>query len=385
MARIPVVEVITHLPTGGAQRVALTICERLDRSRFAPYLVAGPRGGWLERARAIADCPFMDAHQLVRELSPAKDLRVIGELAEIFIRIKADHPGARPIIHSHAPKAGVAARLAARRLRLPIVHTLHGLPFNEHQSRLKSLAYRAFERVGYLAGGEVVSVTEKNRRVVIERGWVREDRICVIAPCVEMAQLAPRSGPRRVLSHLGVRENERVVAMVASLKPPKDPIGFLDAAHLLAARFPDVRFVLVGDGDMRPQVEAHANRLHLRERVLFTGWLDGIENLYPDLDVLALPSFSEGLPLTLIEARACGVPTVATRVGGVEELIADGENGLLVTPGNPSELALAIGRLLGERETYARIARAGLSGLERYAPEHMVAEYEKLFARVGGA
>lgn len=382
MTRIPVVEVITHLPTGGAQRVVLNICENLDRSRFAPYLVAGPRGDWLARAQAIADCPFFPAKRLVRELSPGHDLRVIGELAGIFRSIMEAHPGVLPIIHTHAPKAGLVGRLAARRLGLPLLHTLHGLPFNPHQSAVKAAAYRLFERVGYLAGGQVASVSETNRRFLVEKGWVKEADTCTIPPCVELHRLAPRSGPRRVLPGYGVADTHRVVAMVASLKAPKDPLSFVRAAHLLMERFSDLRFVLVGDGELRGAVEHEIGLLGLGGRVLLTGWLDPIEALYPEFDVLALPSFSEGLPLVLVEARACGVPVVATGVGGIAELIEDGETGLLVTPGDHNELARAIGRLLEENDTRQRIVRQGLDGLERYAPSRMVMDYEAIFAQL---
>lgn len=384
MARLTVVQVITHLPMGGAQRVALTLCERLDRDRFDPHLVAGPRGGWLERAKAIADCSFHPAEHLRREFSPRDDALVVPELARIFRRIRRGAEKGPVIVHSHAPKAGVVGRLAARVTGFLPVHTLHGLPFNPRQSRLKRYLYHALESLGYLAGGDLVSVTETNLSFALKRRWVSPARAHIIHPSVDFDRLGPKSGPRRILARHGVGEHHQVVGFVASLKPPKDPLGFVEAAATLAERRETLRFVIAGDGELRPAVEAALARRNLASRTVLLGWFDPIEALYPELDVLALPTFSEGLPLSVIEAAACGVPVAVSRVGGVAELIAHGESGLLVPPGDSRAMAQAIDRILTGPELAGRLVAEAKRGLERFRPETMVRAHERLYRDIAG-
>jgi len=384
VTRIAVVEIVTHLPAGGAQRVALTLAERLDRDRFAVRLVAGPRGEWVKRAQAIPDGAFHPLPDLVREIAPLKDARALTALVKLLRALQRDHDG-QLIVHTHAPKAGLLGRAAARLAGAIPVHTLHGLPFYDAQPRAKALAYRLFERLGYLAGGHVVSVTETNRDFLVREGWVRPERASVIPPCADLDRVVSGRKGRRRLARFGIPEDAPVLGMVASLKPPKDPLGFLKAAKLAAERRPDAWFVLVGDGELRPAAEAAARGLGLDERTIFTGWLDPIEDFYAELDGLVLPTFSEGLPLVLVEARAAGVPCVASDVGGVAEALDLGEAGLLVSAGDDAALADVMVRLLGDASLRERLVERGKIGLDRFRPEAMTAAYEALFTRLAGA
>ncbi len=378
-SRIPVVQIITHLPPGGAQRVALTLAQGLDPTRFDAHLIAGPRGDWTALAQKRLGAAFHPAHHLQRELSPYHDTRVIVELTAILRRIASRHPRGFAIVNTHAPKAGVAGRLAARLLGLAPVHTLHGLPFYAQQSENRRRAYRAFERLGYLSGGETVSVTRRNLRAVLDAGWVAPRHARVIPPCVDSDRLAPRRGKRRLLPRYGIPESARVIGVVASLKPPKDLLGFVRAAATVMNERPDVHVVIAGDGEQRPAIEQAIDNAGLTERVTLAGWVDPIEELYPEFDVFVLPTFSEGLPLTLVEARACGVPVIASAVGGIPELIRDGVNGLLVPPGEPVALSAALRRLLDDSDLRSRLIAEGLTGLERYSSQAMLRAYQDLY------
>lgn len=385
MARTTVIQVITHLPPGGAQRVALTLAGGLDRESFDLHLVAGDRGAWVERARKLEGCTFHPAGHLVREISPVHDLSVVPQLVGIFRQIRKQNPQHSTIVHTHAPKAGVAGRWAARLCGCRVVHTLHGLPFDTSQGKLKRGAYRLFESMGYRAGGELVSVTQTNLDLLRAQGMLKEGRGRVIRPSVDMEKLKPRTAARKILPQFGIGERQRVAGMVASLKPPKDPLTFIRAASLLVDDFPDLHFVLAGDGDLRPAVEAEINRFDLTDRVTLLGWFDPIEELYPELDLLALPTFNEGLPLVLVEARACGVPVIASRVGGIHELIGNDKNGLLVMPGDPKRLAYGISRLLEEEELRRLVIDAGLQELDEYREESMIRAHEHLYREILGS
>jgi glycosyltransferase involved in cell wall biosynthesis len=156
----------------------------------------------------------------------------------------------------------------------------------------------------------------------------------------------------------------------------------VDAAALVAARQPDARFVIVGDGTLRSATEARVRDLGLTDRVFFTGWRRDLPSIYADLDVLVVSSDNEGTPVSVIEAMASGRPVVGTRVGGLPDLIVDGKNGYLVAPKDPDGLADAIVRLC-DPETALRMGRVGREAVrQRFAIERLTAGIENLYQRL---
>jgi len=367
------------LPPGGAQRVALTLAERLDRSRFDVHLVSGPRGDWVERAKNIDGCTYHPADHLIREIRPMHDMKVIPQLALTFKRIMANTGVKRAIVHTHAPKAGLAGRWAAKLAGCMAVHTLHGLPFNANQSFARRSAYRLFESAGYLAGGELISVTETNLKWALEEGLANPSHSRVIPPSVDMHKLHPRADKRSFLTQYGITEDDLVIGFVASLKPPKDPQTLMKAFAQVVSALPHAKLVIAGGGEMSEDVEQLATQLGIERNVILTGWLDPVEPLYPELDLLVLPTHSEGLPLVLIEARACGVPVIATNVGGIHEIIEHDVTGLLVKDCDVSDLATAMIRVLTNPEFKQMLIANGLQNLDAYHPDQMVGEHEALF------
>jgi glycosyltransferase involved in cell wall biosynthesis len=168
--------------------------------------------------------------------------------------------------------------------------------------------------------------------------------------------------------------NGRLVGNVARLAPQKGQSVLLDAAPLVLQRHPDVRFVLVGDGELRSDLERQAQRLGIADRVVFTGVRTDVPELLASLSVFALPSLFEGFCYSVIEAQAAGVPVVATPVGGVRETVVSGETGIRCEVGDPVSLAAGIARLLDDPDEAARLAcEARRRVRERFAAERMVA------------
>jgi glycosyltransferase involved in cell wall biosynthesis len=167
-----------------------------------------------------------------------------------------------------------------------------------------------------------------------------------------------------------------VVGAVARLSVEKG----IDLLIRALPELPGVDVLLVGDGPERPALELLAHELHVAERVHFLGWRDDVASLLHSIDVLALPSRSEGAPLVVAEAGLCRVPVVAARVGGVPEVVLDGENGLLVPPEDPHALARAIGSLVGDPELRARMGARGREiALERYSPAATARSFEAIY------
>lgn len=348
--RLHVVTVVTRFREGTGQ-VALHGALGLDPDRFRVSVVAGSGDRLLDRAAAAG----FDVHlvpELRSEIAPAADLRALRRLSALFTRLQAD------VVHTHSAKAGTLGRLAARRANVPrIVHTYHGFPFHEFQSRLRRDAYIGIERrlgritdVGLCVGTGVA--VEAVRRCLIAPHRVR-----TIGVAVDTA------GPRRTPSsraaaraELGLPAHATVVGCVGRLAYQKAPEHFVAALECLGRA--DVVGVWVGDGELADQVAAAVDRARPKARIVLAGERANVPGLLPAFDVFALPSRYEGLPVAIVEAMVCGVPVVATAVNAVSDVVVPGHTGLLVPPEQPAMMAGAIAYLLDEPERAAAMATA---------------------------
>jgi glycosyltransferase involved in cell wall biosynthesis len=170
------------------------------------------------------------------------------------------------------------------------------------------------------------------------------------------------------------------VSIVGRIFPIKNHRLFLDAAALVAIQEPSVYFIIVGDGVLRREMEDHARELRIADRVIFTGWRHDLPRIYADTDLLVVSSNNEGTAVSAIEAMAAGRPVIATRVGGLPDLIAEGETGLLVPPGDPDGLATAVLRLLHDPETACRMGQSAKAMVqERFSVQRLIVDMENLY------
>jgi glycosyltransferase involved in cell wall biosynthesis len=188
-----------------------------------------------------------------------------------------------------------------------------------------------------------------------------------------------RSGIRLGDFHPGAAHDGVTVGMVACLKPQKAPLDFVEVAAEVLEREPDTRFVLVGDGDLRPAVEARLRARGIAPRVTLTGWRRDIPDLMRSFDVLLHTSRWEGLPRVFPEAMATAIPIVATRVDGAPEAIEDGVNGRLFDPGDLEGMAGAVVALVRDRDLRERMGRAGLAKAAGWDIDQMVRSQEALY------
>ena len=157
----------------------------------------------------------------------------------------------------------------------------------------------------------------------------------------------------------------------------------IDAALSVTSDYPEVLFLIVGDGPLSSTLKEKAYKLKLHNNVIFTGFRADIYNILPFVDIFALPSVNEGLPIALLEAMNFGIPVVATKVGGVPEAVIDGVTGILVEPGDPRSLATAINRLLDDQKFASRIGGAGRKRLlEHFTDIKMARGYEEVYFRI---
>jgi len=208
---------------------------------------------------------------------------------------------------------------------------------------------------------------------------VSADKIKVIYNGLDFSTLQPRSTRSEVRQRIGLPESAMVVGTVARLHPVKGHQVLLEAASSLEAAYPDLYFLLVGDGPLRAEIEQQISELGLRDRVLLTGFYPEVADIYPALDLFCLPSLMEGMGLVLLEAMHFGLPVVASRVGGIPELVTDGETGLLVPAGDSKALSIALQKLLGDTDLRQNLGQRGQAQVPNFTVDKMVREVEKVY------
>lgn len=346
--------VITRLE-GGAGVLALRGLLALDRSEFRPVLitggVAGSGGRLLDQAARDADLEVIMEPALRSPISPPHDVSALRSLSALLRRRPFD------VVHTHTAKAGALGRIAARRARVPrVVHTYHGFPFHEFQSRLRRAGYIAVERRLGRITDVALCVGTGVAVEAVRRGLVPPERIRTIGVAVPAGPPLAADARDRARRALGIPPDATVVGAVGRLTYQKAPEDFLTAMRELGRRGrPDAVGVWVGGGDLAERV-GRLTRSASGPRVVLAGERADIPEILPAFDVFALPSRYEGLPTAIVEAMTCGIPVVATAVNAVGDVVVPGETGLLVPPRRPDLLAEAVDYLLTSPDAAARMA-----------------------------
>ncbi|MFH1022195.1 MAG: glycosyltransferase [Planctomycetota bacterium] len=338
-----VIRIATRLNLGGPARQIEALLRRAPEG-METTVVAGhaERGEYdlFDDFRAaglpVVRCPFLS-----RNIRPAADVLSLFWLTRYLKREKPD------VVHTHMAKAGYVGRLAAKLAGIPaVVHTYHGFVLEGYFDAWKTRLFRRMERASARRSARLIALSPALARMIPERYGITDDagKITVIPPAMDFARLDNAASCRgKLRAALDIPARARVIAFVGRLVAVKAPELFIEAAGLAGADAENLRFVLAGDGPLRPALECLVAEKKLRDRVLFAGdWRKDIREIYADSDLIVLSSKNEGVPITAIEALACGVPVVATSVGGLPDLITDARLGRLVPPGDVAALAAAI-------------------------------------------
>jgi glycosyltransferase involved in cell wall biosynthesis len=375
MPTLNLLYVITKLELGGAQTQLLCLAGGIDKREFRPRLAASP--GTLSGAFSLLEGVIPEKVRfLVRPVHPLKDLCALVELAFLMRRRGIQ------IVHTHSSKAGTIGRLAARLAGVKvIIHTVHGWSFNDRQPRPVRGLYVFFERVCAGFSDAIIAVSEHDRQTGLSLGIGGPDRYELIRYGIDFSRY-PRGDREYLKRSFGLAAEDKVVCMVGCFKPQKAPLDFIRAAAFVSARFPSARFLLVGDGSMRPAIERAVRRSGLQGHVILTGWRYDLPELLAGTDVFVLTSLWEGLPVSALEALKSGVPVIATDTGGIREAVADGVNGYIVPRSDPQAMSGRICGLLLDETLRMRMARNAAHSLDSgYSLGTMLSDTQNLYRR----
>lgn len=326
-----------------------------------------------------AGCPLYPV-AIARTIRPLADLCSIWKLYQLIRRLQPD------IVHTQTSKAGVVGRLAARLAGVPIViHTAHAFPFHSYLPVPVRWAYIMIER--WAAGWtDLLMVdTESVRADGLRYRIVRNPAQIVTVPMgIDLKKFSPSpQGFDNLRRTMGLRPNDLVVGTVARLVPDKGLECFLEMAARLRASRSDVRFLIVGDGPLRGDLEQKAGRLGIGADVVFAGHRTDVPHLMQAMDLFVLPTLREGFGVVFAEAMAMGKATVGSRIGPVAEVVEDGVTGYLASPDDPDAFAAHALDLLNDEQKRHAFGEAGRRRVEaRFSEARMCETIEQHYQRL---
>jgi glycosyltransferase involved in cell wall biosynthesis len=372
--KLSICHVITRMIIGGAQENTLyTIQGHLEKGHRVTLITGGstgPEGNLLQNS-----CPpgmeLLELPEMVRELNPWKDWRAYCKLKDIFRSRHFD------VVHTHASKAGILGRLAASKCGVPlVVHTVHGQAFHAYQSAWKNKLYILAEKIAARHCHKIYAVAQAMIEQCVQAGVAPREKYQVVYSGMDLQAFLNARPEESLREKLSLPAGTPVIGKIARIFELKGYEHLVDAAPQIVAAVPEVRFLLVGDGILRPAIEQRIAALGLQEHFVFAGLVppQDICRYTALMDVLAHLSLREGLPRTAVQALASGIPVVAYPLDGTPEVVHDGQTGCLCEPGNIAQVAEKLIALLQDQPLRQRYGAAGRALVSELFDWHQMAD-----------
>ncbi|MDD5503912.1 MAG: glycosyltransferase family 4 protein [Candidatus Omnitrophica bacterium] len=373
MPKIRLAHIITGLELGGAQKTTLSLLACLDRALYDVFLFTSDGGYLAKKAGLIQGLKVIVIDSLVRDINLVKDARSFFKIAYYLRRYKIS------VVHTHSSKAGIIGRWAARLSGVKYVfHTVHGWPFYIESGAFTRFAYRMFEKITSLITTKLIVVSDKDMMAGLKYVNSRGEKYAKISYGIDRDGFAGGINP-------GKRDDTVRVGFIACFKPQKAPMDFIKVVKLVTDKNKAVEFISAGDGLLRPLASEQASRLGVDGYIKFLGWQEDIADILSRVDMLLLTSRWEGLPVVILEAFAAGKPVIATKAGGIPEIISNGVNGFLEEKGDCLGLARDILILASDSKKLRAFSK---NAADSFKPQnhlsYMVNRIQSLYGRAGG-
>ncbi len=344
-----VLHLITRLAVGGAQDNTLLTVENHNRDIYTVHLAANPSDSWLNRAQEVADT-FHPLPSLIRSINPIKDLQALLDIINLLRREQFD------IVHTHSSKAGILGRIAARIVGVPVVvHTIHGFAFHDFMSPLKRQFYITLELSLRAFADFYITVCELNRTQAIELDLIDFENSQTVYSGISFTKLDRPADLETTRLELNIPEGWQTIVMVGRLDEQKAPYYLIDAFAKVVQHCPETLLILVGEGELQPQLEAQTQKLGIENNVKFLGSREDVPEILKIADIFALSSLWEGLGRAMTEAMLLGKPVVVPNIYGIPETVHHGETGLLFSAKDVNQLASHLIHLLQNPQERERL------------------------------
>ena len=380
-----VAHIITRMIIGGAQENTLLCCEDLVSKHGDDVLLItgpsrGPEGDLLLQPRPVT-VPSHTIPNLRRAIHPWQDWRAYRDLKRVLKSFRPD------VVHTHSAKGGFLGRLAAHALRTPaVVHTVHGAPFHPYQGRVPRALFRTCERYAAKKCHALISVADAMTEQLVTHRVAPAEKFHTIYSGMEIDPFLQANDQRQTLrDRFGFREEHVVVGKIARLFHLKGHRYLIQAAAQVVRDQPQIRFLIIGDGLLRTQLEAQIEQAGLAPFFHFTGLVKPVEipGLIGAMDLLVHTSLREGLARALPQALLAGKPVISYDVDGAREVVIPDETGILLEPRSIQPLAAAITELAHDETRRQKLGRAGQQNSRlRFCHEEMTRQIRQLYQQV---
>lgn len=333
---------------GGVERYLQTLFKYSDKEQVENILVCSQNYDY-KKMKSLADRVIV--LKMAHQINPSSDIKVEKALRRIIKQLKPD------IVYAHSSKAGALARIADLGLNNKVIYNPHGWAFNMQQSTKKKEMYKWVEKISAHFCDKIVCISDAEKESALREKICKPSKLQVIYNGIDLEAI--KNTIPKTRAELNIPEDAFVVGMVGRLSKQKAPDIFVKAAKLIKDKIPNAYFLMVGDGELRDQIEEMIHKFDLDSSFLITGWVDNPTAYMKVMNIGCLLSRWEGFGLVLPEYMACGVPIVATNVDAILNIIKDGENGLLVAKDNYEACALAVQRIYSDAYLKDKISNIG--------------------------
>lgn len=373
--------IVTRLNIGGVTKHVVRLAKGLSELGYEVWLATGQTDAHEGDMRFYAlqhEVEILTIPELGRAIRWSDDVKALLALFRLIRRLRPD------IVHTHTAKAGTLGRIAARLLRVKcIVHTFHGHVFRGYFSATKTRFILTIEKILARLTHNIIALSELQKQELSNIFKIApESKITVIPLSIDEEDVntdkkANHGGLRQ---ELGLAREAKIAAAIGRIVAIKNPELFLRIAQNIHARRGNVHFVFIGGGEAEREARALANEFGLAEIVHFLGWRKDIAALYREIDLLLIASKNEGTPYTILEAMAAGCPVVATKVGGIPDLIRHRETGLLFESQDVEAGTAAVEEILSDSEFKQHIIRNAQKIVgEQFSPQRCLASIDEMY------
>jgi len=354
-----IVQCMAKMELGGAQK---RVIELVRETGEKGYLITGEGGRLYGKVAEEFGERLITLSHLKREINPLFDFICFFKLRNVLIKLYRKYGNI--ILHTHGSKMGVLGRIVAGSLPFCYsIHTIHGFAINPYINPFKRFIYLNAERIASLFGNAVITQAAVHIDRAKRWGIGKGNQFYHIPNSIKCQDFSA-----------AIRDDKHgiVVGTIGNLKPQKNPLIWAEVAKEVTSRFPDVTFLYIGDGPLRGRV---CEMVSGNERIGLLGWKDDIQGVLSNMDIFFLPSRWEGLPRTVLEAMASGLPVVASRVDGTPEAVVEGVTGYLVSSDDVEGYVEKLSELIEDRDRRKMMGERGRERVREYF------SYDKIIKR----
>jgi glycosyltransferase involved in cell wall biosynthesis len=349
----------------------------MDRNIYKVELACAPGGRLIDLVREN-QMEVKTFKNLVQPLHPVKDILAVADLI-YFLRKKRYH-----IVHTHNSKAGFVGRLAAKITGIPVViHTVHGFAFHDQEPVWRQSLFRNLEKFASHMCDKMIFISQPLVDWALrEKIILRRDKIAKVYSGIDLERFCPATEEEKnsVRKKWNIRHDDAVIGIVSKLWEGKGHEILIRAFQEVKKDIKRARLVIVGEGPLDNMLQDLVDRLGLSDSILFTGFQMDVASIISTFDVAVLPSYFEGMGRVILEAMAMEKPVVASRVGGIPDLVKDNVNGLLITPGDIKGLSNALKKLLNDKGLANIMGRDGRKGItDKFSADAMVRSISNIY------